>query len=95
MKPIDVQSNTYIAFDVESNKNNSKFRVGDDVRIRKFKNIFAKCCTPSSEEVLFIKKVKNTVPWTYIISDRNISNCWTLLEKRIAKTKSEFLQLKR
>ena len=36
------------------------------------KNFFAKGCTPNwSEEVFMIKKVKNTVPWTYVISDLN------------------------
>ena len=35
------------------------------VRIPKYKNIFAKVCTPNwSEEVFVIKKVKNIVPWT-------------------------------
>ena len=34
------------------------------------KNIFAKGYFPNwSEEVSAIKKVKNTVPWTYVISD--------------------------
>ena len=36
------------------------------------KNIFAKGYTPNwSEEVFVIKKVKNTVPWTYVINDLN------------------------
>ena len=36
------------------------------------KNIFAKGYTPSwSEEDFVIKKVKNTVPWTYVINDLN------------------------
>ena len=48
------------------------FKIGDIVRISKYKNIFAKGYTPNwSEEDFMIKKVKNTVPWTYIISDLN------------------------
>ena len=44
--------------------------VGDHVRISKYKNIFAKGYVPDwSEEVSVIKKAKNTVPWTYVISD--------------------------
>ena len=40
------------------------------VRILKYKNIFAKVCVRNwSEEVFVIKKVKNTVPWIYVISD--------------------------
>ena len=46
--------------------------VGDHVRISKYKNIFAKGCTQNqSEEAFVIKKVKDTVPWTYIINDLN------------------------
>ena len=34
------------------------------------KIFFAKGYTPNwSEEIFIIKKIKNTVPWTYIISD--------------------------
>ena len=40
------------------------------VRISKYKNIFVKGCVPNwFEEVFVVKKVKNTVPWTYVISD--------------------------
>ena len=42
------------------------------VRIPKYKNIFAKGYTPNwSEEVFAIKKVKNIVPWPYVINDLN------------------------
>ena len=64
--------NTYINFEKEVNNKDPKFKVGEDVRISKYKNIFATGYTPNwSEEVLVIKKVKNTVPWTYIINDLN------------------------
>ena len=40
-------------------------KVGDYVRICKYKNIFAEGYMPNwSEEVSIISKVKNTVPWT-------------------------------
>ena len=72
MKPIDVKDNTYIDFGKELNDNVPKFKVGDHVRISKYKNIFAKGYTPNwSEEVFAIKKIKNTVPWTYVIDDLN------------------------
>ena len=65
MKAIDVKDNTYINTDKEINNKDPKFKVGDHVRISKYKNIFAKGYTPNwSEEVFVIKKVKNTVPWT-------------------------------
>ena len=48
-----------------------KFKVGDHVRISKYKNIFAKAYTPNWSEVFVIKKVKNTVLWIYVINDPN------------------------
>ena len=50
----------------------TKFKVGDNVTISKCKNIFAKGYTPNwSEEDFVISKIKNTVPWTYVINDLN------------------------
>ena len=72
MKPIDVKDNTYIDFGNEVNDNDPKFKVGDHVRISKYKNIFAKSYTPNwSEEIFVIKKIRNTVRWTYVIDDLN------------------------
>ena len=42
MKPIDVKDNTYVNIDKEINDKDPKFKVGDHVRISKYKNIFAK-----------------------------------------------------
>ena len=42
MKPADVKDNTYIDFKKEVNDKDPKFKVGDNVRISKYKNIFAK-----------------------------------------------------
>ena len=72
MKPIDVTSDSYTEYNEDSNKKTAKFKVGDNVRISKYKNIFAKGYTPNwSEEVFIVSKIKNTVPWTYVISDLN------------------------
>ena len=50
----------------------SKFKIGYHVRISKYKNIFAKGYAPNwSEEVFVISKIKNTVPWTYVLNDLN------------------------
>ena len=63
MKPVDVKSNTYIDSSKEINDKDPKFKIGDIVRISKYKNIFAKGYVPNwSEKVFVIKKVKNTVP---------------------------------
>ena len=49
-----------------------KFKIGDTVRISKYTNIFARRYTPNwSEKVFLIKKVKNSVPQTYVINYLN------------------------
>ena len=59
MKPIDVKDNTYINTDKETNDKDPKFKVGDRVRISKYKNIFAKGYNPNwSEKYLLLKKLK-------------------------------------
>ena len=61
-----------IDFKKEVYDKDPKFKVGDLVRISKYKNIFAKGYTPNySEEVFVVSKIKNTVPWTYVINDLN------------------------
>ena len=66
IKPIDVKSNSYAEFNVGSNEKDPKFKIGDRVRISKYKNIFAGRYAPNwSEEVFVISKIKNTVPWTF------------------------------
>ena len=55
-----------------SNEKDRKFKVGDHVRISKYKSICAKGYTQNwSEEVFITSKIQNTVPWTYVISDLN------------------------
>ena len=72
MKPVDVKSNTYIDFGLEDNEEYPEFKVGDYVRILKYKNIFKKGHAPNwSKEIFVIKTVKNTIPWTYVIEDLN------------------------
>ena len=63
MKPVDVKPSTYTDSSKEINNEDPKFRIGDIVRISKYKNIFAKGYVSNcSEEVFVIKKVKDTVP---------------------------------
>ena len=72
MKPIDVGDESFAEYNEESNEKDPKFKVGDNVRISKFENVFAKGYTSNwSEEIFIIKKIKNTVPWTYVISHLN------------------------
>ena len=56
MKPIDVKDNKRVYID-EHNEKDSRFKVGDRVRISKFKNIFANKYTPHwSKEILLLIK---------------------------------------
>ena len=71
MKPIDVKDNKRVYID-EHNENDSRFKIGDRVRISKFKNIFAKRYTPNwSREIFIVNKINDTVPYTYNIKDLN------------------------
>ena len=94
MMPVDVKDNAYIDFKKEINDQDHKFKVGDRVRISKYKNIFAKRYMPNwSEEIFVIKKIKNTVRWTYVINDLNGEEIiGTFYEKELLGTnQQEFL----
>ena len=72
MKPINAKDDYFAEYNEKSNEKDPTFKIGDQVRISNFKNVFAKGYTPSwSEEILVAKKIKNTVPWIYVISDLN------------------------
>ena len=89
MKSVDVKSSTCIDFGIENKEKDPKFKVGDHARISKYKNIFAKGYASNwSEEAFVITKVKNTVPWSHLIEDRNEEEiAGTFYEKRIANDK--------
>ena len=97
MKPIDVKDNTYINTSKEINNKYPKFKVGDHVRIPKYKNIFAKGYMPNwSEEVFVTKKNKNTVPWTYVINDLNGEEIiGTFYEKELQKKNHEEFRIEK
>ena len=72
MKPIDVTSDSYAEYNEDFNEKDPKFKVGDHVRISKYKHIFAKGYTSTwSEEVFVVSGIKKTVLWTYVVSDLN------------------------
>ena len=97
MKPIDVKDNTYINISKKINYKDPKFKVGDRVKISKYKNIFAKGYMSNwSEEVFVIKKVKNTIPWTYVINDLNGEKIiGTFYEKELQKTSQEEFRIEK
>ena len=82
---------------LHSNKKNSKLKVGDNVRISKSKSIFAKGYPPNwSEEVFVINKIKNTVPWTYAISDLNSEEITgRFYENELQKTSHKEFRIKK
>ena len=107
-KPCDVTSNSYDKYNEDSNENETKFKVGDCIRKSEQKNFFAKRYTQYwSEKVFDVSKIKNTVPWTYVISDLNCEsitgsfyekNCKKLIKnkliEKVIKRKGDKLYVK-
>ena len=97
MNSIDATSDCYAEYNKDSNKKDPKFKVGDHVRISKYKNIFAKEYTQNqSDEVFVVSKIKNTAPWTYVISGLNgepimgsfyKKNCKEQIKKKLGQKK--------
>ena len=96
MKPIDIKDNTYINADKEINYKDPKFKVGDRVRISKYKKIFAKEYMPNwKEEVFVIKKVKNTV-LNDVLNDLNGEEIiGTFYEEELQKTNQEEFRIEK
>ena len=97
MKPTDVKSNSFAEYNEESNEKDPKFKVGDHVRISKYKNNFAEGYTPNwSENIFVVKKVKNTIPWTYVISDLNGEEVVaSFYEKELQKTNQKEFRIEK
>ena len=91
MKSIDITSDSYADYNEDSNKKDPKLKVGNHVKISKYRNIFAKWYTPNwSEEAFVVSKTKNTVPWTDVTSDLNGEpSIGSLYEKELQKTSHE------
>ena len=81
----------------EVNDKDPKFKVNDHVRISKYKNILGKGYTSNlSKEVFVIKKVKNTVPWTYVINDLNGEEIIGIFyEKELQKTNQQEFRIEK
>ena len=72
IKPIDVTDDSYAEYNEDFNKKDPKFKVGDHVRILKYKSIFGKGYAPNfSGDVFVVSKIKTRVPWTFVVSDLN------------------------
>ena len=97
IKPVDVKSDSFPEYNEKSNEKDSKFKVGDHIRISTFKNVFAKGYTPNwSEEIFIVKKIKSTVLWTYVISDLNIEEILgSFYEKELQETDQKELRIEK
>ena len=89
MKPIDVKNDNKSVYIDEHNKKDSRFKVGDRVRISKFKNIFAKGYTPKwSTEIFIVDKINDAVPYTYNLKDLNDEEIiGSFYDRELQKTK--------
>ena len=97
MKPIDVTDDSYVEYNEDSNKKGPKFKVNDQVRISKYKNIFVKGYVSNwSEEVFIVNEIKNTVPLIYTISDLNSEKVIeTFYEKELRKTNQKEFRIEK
>ena len=88
MKPVDVTNDSYAEYNEHSNKKHPKFKVGDRVRISKYKNIFSKGYGLNwSEEGFIVSGIKNRVPWTYVVRGLNGEKIVGIFyEKELQKT---------
>ena len=97
MKPIDVMGDSYAEYNEDFNKKDPKFKVGDHVRISKYKKIFAKGYTPNwSEEIFVVSKNKNTIPWTFVVNDLSGEKITgSFYENELQKTSQEKSRIKK
>ena len=88
MNPVDVTFDPYAEYKEDSNEKDSKCKVGNHVRISKYKNIFAKGYTQNwLEDVFVVSKIKDKVPWTYVINNLNGQQITEIFyEKEVQKT---------
>ena len=97
MKPKDVKNDSITEYVQKSNKKDPKFKVGNYVRISKYKNVFVKGYTPNwSEEIFVVDKIKNTVPWIYEINDLNgEKTTGSFYEKELQKTNQKEFRIEK
>ena len=96
MKPSEVTPGS-VDYSTGENKRPPKFKVGDNVRISKYKSIFTKGYMPNwTEEVFIVKEVKQTVPYTYVIEDLQGDVIdGTFYEQELQKTKQEVFRIEK
>ena len=96
-KPTDVTSGSYAEYNEDSNVTKPKFKVGDHVRISKYKKMFAKGYNQNcSEEVFVVSKIMDTIQWAYVISNLNGEPITgSFYEKELRKTSQEKFRIEK
>ena len=97
MKRIDVTDDSYAKNNEDFTKKDLKFKVGDHVRISKYKKIFTKGYTPNLwEEIFVISKIKKAVSWTCVINDLNGEEITgSFYEKEFQKTSQKEFRIEK
>ena len=97
MKPVNVKNGSFAEYNEESNEKDPKFEINYHVRISKYKDVFTKDEKPNwSEEIFVVKKIKNAVPWTYVISDLNGEEIvGSFHEKELQKTNQKEFRIEK
>ena len=85
MKPIDIKSDSFAEYNEESNGRDPKFKVGNHVKISKYKNIFAKGYAPNWSEEIFV--IKNDLNGEEIIG--------SFYEKELQKTNQKEFRIEK
>ena len=97
MKHVGVNQSMYIDYNKENNKEDPKFKVGDDVRISKYKIIFGKCYVSNwSEEVFLFQSLKVLFRGhmlLVILKAKKLLECFT--KKNCKKQIKKSLELKK
>ena len=68
MKPVDIKSNTFFNYNKEIIDQDPEFKIGDIVRITKYKNIFPKRYVPNWSEEVFVIKILKALRWGHMLS---------------------------
>ena len=100
MNPVGVKSNKYIEIGKDSNNKYPKFKIGDTVRVSKYKNIFAKGYLQTGlKRFLWLKKLKILRPehmLLLILMEKKLLECLTKKScKRQIKKSLELKKLSR
>ena len=97
MKSTDVTDDSYAEYTEDFSEKDPNFKIGDHVRISKYKNSLAKGYAPNwSQDVFVVSKIKNTVPQTYVVSELNGEEiAGSFYEKELQKTSQEKFRIEK